>query len=98
MKLSFLDPAQAELQEAADYFEDRRPGLGAEFAAEVKSTIRRILLHSRTWSRVSENTRRCRLGKFLYALIYQIREDEILIVAVAHLRRKPFYWRDRIDP
>jgi hypothetical protein len=30
--------------------------------------------------------------------LYQIRSDEILIVAVAHFRRDPTYWRNRIDP
>ena len=99
MSYSFLPPARAELQEAIDYHESCRAELGVEFAAEVRRTIDLIVLQPRVWGRISKNTRRCRLRKFKYAVLYQIREgDEILIVAVAHLRRDPMYWRNRIDP
>ncbi|HEV2852966.1 MAG TPA: type II toxin-antitoxin system RelE/ParE family toxin [Thermoanaerobaculia bacterium] len=97
MKYIFLAPARTELQEAVYYYEDRRPGLGEEFAAEVKSTIGRILLNPTVWTRISKNVRRCRLRRFPYALIYQARRDAIVVVAVAHLRRDPDYWRSRLD-
>ena len=99
MSYSFLPPARAELQEAVDYLDSCRTGLGAEFAAEVRRTIDTIVLQPRVWAKISKNTRRCRLRVFKYAVLYQIREgDEVLIVAVAHLRRDPMYWRNRIDP
>lgn len=43
MTLSFLEPAQAELEEAIDYYNERGDGLGNELAAEVEKAIRRIL-------------------------------------------------------
>jgi len=88
MRYSFLAPARAELREAIDFYDDRRPGLGADFSAEVKSTIDRILLNPTTWARTSERSRRCRLRRFPYAVIYQIRGDEILIAARPHLLAK----------
>jgi len=97
MKYSFLAPARAELREAKNFYEDRQPGLGEEFSIEVQETIGRILLNPTMWARLSGRSRRCRLRRFPYAVIYQLRREEILIVAVAHLRREPTYWRNRID-
>ena len=94
----FLEPAQFELEEEVKYFNEQQEGLGYEFAKEVADTISRILKYPEAWSKLSKRTRRCRTRRFPYGVIYQIRADKILVVAVAHLRREPFYWRDRIGP
>jgi ParE toxin of type II toxin-antitoxin system, parDE len=97
MKLyGFLEPAQNEFDEAINFYNQQRQGLGYEFAAEVLNTINRILRYPEAWNKLSKRTRRCRTKRFPFGVIYQIRGDRILIVAVAHLRRKPGYWRDRL--
>lgn len=92
----FLEPAQIELEEEVKYFNEQQAGLGYEFAEEVADTIARILRYPQAWARLSKRTRRCRTKRFPYGVIYQIRGNKILIVAIMHLRRKPFYWRDRV--
>ena len=92
----FLEPAQVELEEEVKYYNEQRVGLGYEFATEVAATISRILRYPEAWTKLSKRTRRCRTKRFPYGVIYQIRDDRILIVAVGHLRRKPFYWRNRV--
>ncbi|MCP4661932.1 MAG: type II toxin-antitoxin system RelE/ParE family toxin [bacterium] len=96
MKYSFLKPAREELKGAIGLYNQRRGGLGDEFLAEVENAIARILRQPLAWTRMSENARCCRTKRFPYGLIYQVRDHEILIVAVMHLRRRPGYWRDRI--
>ena len=96
MTYSFLEPAQAELDEAVDYYNERQAGLGDDLATEVEEAIGRILRNPSGSPKISANTRRCRVGRFLYALIYQVRSEGILIVAVMHLRRDPQYWRSRV--
>jgi hypothetical protein len=71
-------------------------GFGYEFAKEVANTISRILRYPEAWTKLSKRTRRCRTRRFPYGVIYQIRGNKILIVAVAHLRREPWYWSDRV--
>ena len=93
---AFLEPAQIELEEEVKYFNKRRVGLGYEFAKEIADTITRILRYPEAWTKLSKRTRRCRTKRFPYGVIYQIRVDTILIVAIAHLRRKPSYWHDRV--
>lgn len=97
MKYTFLAPARADLREAVRFYEERRLGLGAELAGEVKATITKILSNPAVWPRVSASTRRCRISRFPYTLIYQILPDRIRIVAFVHIRRNPDSWKHRLD-
>jgi hypothetical protein len=95
MVVKFLAPAQAELMEAVAYYESQKRGLGSQFAEEVKRTIQRILQYPEAWSPISKRTRRCRTNKFPYGVIYQVRGEVLLIVAVMRLHREPRAWKDR---
>lgn len=96
MKCVFLPPAQAELEDAVRYYDAEQADLGDEFAREVARTIQRILQHPRAWEKLSRRARRCRTNRFPYGVIYSLRREGILIVAVAHLHRKPTYWHGRL--
>ncbi len=95
MIVRLLAPAQAELVEAVDYYNSQSEGLGYEFAAEVRQTLQRIVEHPQAWHPLSPSTRRCRTRRFPYGVVYQVRDEEILVVAVMHLRREPENWRRR---
>jgi len=96
MNVTFLAPAEAELLDAVDYYNSQSEGLGYEFAAEVKRTIERIVQYPEAWVQLSKRTRRCRTNRFPYGVIYQVRSETLLIVAVMHLSRDPQTWRGRI--
>ncbi len=96
MKIRFLDIAQYELDEAIRFYNLEKPSLGDEFLAEVLSALDRIAMFPEAWHPCSEATRRCRTKRFPYGIIYHNRNDEILVIAVANLHRKPDYWRDRL--
>ena len=97
MRVEFLDVAKIELRKAIAFYEGRRPRLGAEFAAEVKRSLERIVQFPEAWTMLSKRTRRCRTKRFPYGVIYQIQEDFILIVAIMHLHHEPDSWRDRVS-
>ena len=97
MVVEFLAPAQAEFDEAVAYYDSQQTGLGSQFTEEVKRTIQRILQYPEAWAPLSKRTRRCRTHKFPYGIIYQIRGDLLLVVAVMHLHREPRTWRSRIE-
>ncbi|MEN3328449.1 MAG: hypothetical protein V7638_3256 [Acidobacteriota bacterium] len=90
----FTSAARTELSQAILYYEQRENGLGAAFLDEVADPINRILEHPTAWHPLSPRTRRCPTHRFPFGLIYQIRTDEILIVAVMDLRRDPERWND----
>ncbi|HWI56183.1 MAG TPA: type II toxin-antitoxin system RelE/ParE family toxin [Bacillota bacterium] len=84
------------LPPAARYYEEKVPGLGVEFIAEVRSTIRRILAHPEAWCLLDPEFRRCRTARFPYGIIYTIEGDYILIVSVMHLHQHPDTWKENL--
>jgi plasmid stabilization system protein ParE len=97
MNVEFLTEARAEFEQVVAYYDQCGLGLGDEFTNEVEATIRRITDQPEAWSPYHHGTRRCLTRRFPYGVVYQIRSDFILIVAVAHLRREPGYWAARLQ-
>jgi plasmid stabilization system protein ParE len=96
MKFSFHPDAKEELDGAVEYYEQCQTGLGLEFAEEVYAAIARIIQYPDAWSSLSRNSRRCLINRFPYGIIYQIKSRTLRIVAVAHLSRRPGYWKERL--
>jgi hypothetical protein len=95
MKITFLDEAQLELDEAIDFYNNESDGLGSVFLQEVLNAIERIGNFPNAWHPLSENTRRCQTRRFPYGLIYTQLDNTILIISVSNLHRKPNHWGDR---
>jgi hypothetical protein len=99
MTFSFHPEAEGELVAAQDFYDGREFGLGKDFVDEVDEvydTIGRIVRFPDSWPRASHRTRRCLCNRFPYSVIYRSTKTEITIYAVAHQKRKPGYWRDRL--
>jgi hypothetical protein len=92
--------AEVELTAAAQWYEVRRSGLGERFLAEATDAFLAIERHPRRFAtaryRTSREIRRRLLAHFPYSVIYEVREAECLVVAIAHAGRGPIYWRDRL--
>jgi len=88
--------AEPELWQAVDYYEARCAGLGLDFEHEVSLAFSDIQDAPERWP-VRRNGTRCRLlHRFPYAIYYMELQDAVWIVAVAHMSRKPYYWRNRL--
>jgi plasmid stabilization system protein ParE len=96
MKAEILAAAEADLADAVSYYNQQSEGLGYEFAAEIKQTLGRILQFPDAWHPVSLRTRRCRTKRFPHGVVYQVRGDVVLVVAIMHLRQHPDCWRRRL--
>ena len=97
MKLRVLSVAEREFADAVDYYNHQRAGLGSEFTAEVSATFERIQQFPSACAPFSATTRRCRVHRFPYGVLYYVEHDEIVVVAIMHLARDPRRWQDRID-
>jgi plasmid stabilization system protein ParE len=87
--------AEAELKEASTYLDSESPGLGDFFLDDVQDSLDLILFSPEISPVIQANVRQNILRKFPYSLIYTIVSFEIRILAVAHQRRRPFYWKER---
>jgi len=95
LKVRFYKAAERELDDAIAYYEHELPGLGDQFREAVQSALNRMKLFPEAYSPLSWRTRRCLVSKFPYGIIYKLQENEIVVIAVAHLHRKPEYWTSR---
>lgn len=95
MKISFLPLAQAELDDAFLWYEQQGVGLGYEFLDEFDQSIRLIASFPKLFEQMTEGLRRCLINRFPYGIIYGIDSEKIVVIAVAHLKRKPNYWIGR---
>lgn len=92
----FTAEARRELLDAVAWYEAHRTDLGREFSAVVADALLRIAASPATWPQVgSKGLRRFVLRRFPYTLVYGIESDQVIVVAVAHMRRKPGFWRKR---
>ncbi|RPJ29094.1 MAG: type II toxin-antitoxin system RelE/ParE family toxin [Planctomycetaceae bacterium] len=89
------EAAEVEINEAADFYDMQSSGLGTAFIGEIERTIRSISEFPEAAPLVQGRVRKRSIAKFPYSLVYSIRPDEIRILAVAHHKRRPFYWRGR---
>lgn len=96
MKINFLSSAEAEFDETYRYYESQQQGLGEQFATEIEKTLDRIKLLPNAWQPLGSHTRHCQTKHFPYAIIYQVRDNEILIVAITHIRRELEHWQNRM--
>ena len=95
MKVRFLPEADVEFRESARYYEDKAPGLGVTFIAEVHRVAAVVASQPGIGSPVDEELRKFVLRRFPFNLIYAVECDEVVISAVAHHKRRPFYWGRR---
>jgi len=91
--------AQADIREIAEYYEDRREGLGDEFLNEVETTIEKYLTKTpKIFQIITKNIRRTTLNKFSeHSIFYVVNEtkQEVQILAVMHNKRCPEHWKKR---
>lgn len=97
MNYSFLPEAKKEFDKSTIYYGDIRPELGEDFFEEILSAIYRAMAQPQAWPEIDTGIRRCLTNRFPYSVLYHFleKQQELLIVAVMHNRRKPGYWKSR---
>jgi plasmid stabilization system protein ParE len=93
----FLPPAEEEMIEASLFYEAVSTSLGHDFLDDVQRSIDTLREHPRLGQAVGRGLRRMLLHRFPFSLIYSVESDAILVVAVAHYKRRPGYWKGRLD-
>lgn len=99
MKVLIFHPeAEEELDAAVEYYESKRTGVGLQFQEEVEAAVQAIQITPKLRPTYKNtNFRKCTLKRFPFTIFYLERDTDIWIAAVAHQKRKPGYWQNRIS-
>jgi len=95
--IGFDPDARAEFLKAVEYYEECRKGLGRRFRDSVETQLEQIREMPFLYRVLHPPFRRCLLQTFPYSIIFSIEPDSIVIIAVAHAKREPDYWHQRIE-
>ena len=88
--------ALAEADGALIWYRERSQSAARAFIAEIQHALNRIVESPQRWPLAKAGWRRYPLRRFPYSVVYREMRDFILVVAVAHGRRRPEYWRRRV--
>jgi toxin ParE1/3/4 len=89
------DEAQAEFDEAFDYYEAHRPGLGVTFTERVQEVFDRISANPQLHAVVLGDVRKAVVARFPYCVYYRAEAARIEVIAVFHTSRDPSVWQGR---
>jgi len=101
LKIRIHVDAEAEIESARRYFNSQAFALGDRFLDDLAQTLERVEAAPESFPKIetlpdTEPYLRALLKVFRYAVIFEVLDDEILIVAVAHTSRLPNYWLNRL--
>jgi plasmid stabilization system protein ParE len=96
LPVDYHPAARLEANEAFDWYLDRSLSAAERFQRELERAQIAIQASPEVWGEYLAGTRHFLLKRYPYAVVYRVSEDRIEIVAIAHGRRKPGYWTDRL--
>jgi plasmid stabilization system protein ParE len=92
----FLPQARQELMEATRwYLADAGEGVAERFELAVQRALRLLAFMPRLGRPSYPGVRTWPMKHFPYTLVYRVKGEAVTVIAVAHQRRQPGYWRGR---
>ena len=95
-KLVTRPQAQLDVEDAAIWYESRKPSLGLRFLDELDYVAERITVAPFQFPEIYANVRRGMLNRFPYSVYFLVSDDRVEIIAVLHQHRQPDTWKDRV--
>ena len=95
-ELIIAPEARRDIEEAYDWYENRRVGLGEEFLGCVDACIEAICRNPELYAKIFRDYRRGVVRRFPYAVFYEFEADTVTVYCVFHTSRDPEKWRTRL--
>jgi plasmid stabilization system protein ParE len=96
VRLVVAPEAAQDIDEAYNWYEGRRVGLGEDFLSAVDACIQAICREPEMHAKAHEDYRRGLVRRFPYAVFYEYAGDAVTIYGVFHTSRDPRKWRERV--
>jgi plasmid stabilization system protein ParE len=103
VSLVVIAEAEQEADDSAAWYDNADPGRGRHFLEAVNRAVKAARRMPRAFSLVvvsrdSREIRKVLVKKYPYTAFYQVRGADVVVLAIANQRRRPFYWRHRRAP
>ena len=95
-RIIFHPLAERELIESARFYEARASGLGADYLRQVEYTLTQITANPEAGNVFAGTIRRRLVQRFPFAILYESGPENLSVIAVMHLSRRPGYWKRRL--
>lgn len=95
MRIELHPAAERELIASAAYYESKLPGLGTDFLSEFRQALSLFDKNPEIGVVIELPYRRAVLNRFPFSILYRLKESTVRVMAVAHQRRMPGYWKGR---
>lgn len=92
----FLPDTIKEIEDSVFYYSNKENGLEKLFLDEIETAINKIKMNPERYPKIEQNIRKYIINKFPFNIIFAVYETKIVIVAIAHQKRNPYYWKFRI--
>jgi len=97
MKIEIHELAALEFDEAIEWYELQSKGLGKRFKNSVTDQLKKVKQNPDWFLIEAENIYKAYIPKFPYKVVYTIDKERIIVWAIAHMHRKPWYWQSRMS-
>jgi hypothetical protein len=97
MNLTVLNGAHSDLSDAQQWYNAQESGLGDKFTNAAQAAINDLLRDPESWPIIEDEIRRHPVDSFPFDILFAVENNDIDVVAVADQRRRPGYWKDRIQ-
>ena len=87
--------AEIDIREAFEWYENQEKGLGLDYFRCVDAAIASISRSPNLFPSIYKNIHRVLIRRFPYGIFYVVKDNQILILAVLHVKRHPNHWRRR---
>lgn len=89
LPIAFLPEAERDLNEAFEWYESQRRGLGLDLIGAVDETLSRIGQNPMAYGMVHRDLRKATARRFPYSIVFRVEQEQVLVVAVFHAKRDP---------
>jgi plasmid stabilization system protein ParE len=98
MQIDFHPEATQELEDSADWYAARSGDAARGFALAVDEALDNIASYPYRFFRIDDRHRACSLKRYPFQVVYRNDDSRIYVIAIAHAKRRPGYWRERDLP
>ncbi len=95
LPVEFHPAAESEALEAARWYAQHDAATAERFLWALDRAVEQVAAAPAQWPSYLHGTRRVPLARYPFTLVYRLRTGSVLVLAVAHQRRVPGYWRRR---